>query len=64
MKVRELKVAVFENADKAVLQTDVNDWTQGKAVSASATFAAGFVTEQELVSVIADGDRIIVVYLE
>ena len=64
MKVRDMKVAVFENADHAVLQADVNNWTVGKAVSASATFAAGFITEQELVAVLVDGDRIVVVYSE
>ncbi len=64
MKLRLLKVAILENATAATLQADFNLLMSGQAVSASGTFAAGFITEQELVEVQMDGDRIMILYTE
>lgn len=64
MKLKSLRVAMLENADGAVLMDDFNKLCRGQAVASSGTFAAGFVTEKNLVSVLMDGDRIAVFYTE
>lgn len=64
MNVRMLRCAVLENASGVTLMTDFNKLCQGEVVSASGSFAAGFITTQQVVSVQMDGDRIIVFYTE
>ena len=51
MQLKNLKVAVFEHTDADVLQADLNAWTSGQAISTAATFAAGFVKEQQFLAV-------------
>lgn len=48
LPLKNLKVAIFEHATLATLVQDFNDWTAGKAISASASYSAGFVKEQQV----------------
>ena len=48
LPLKNLKVALFEHATIATLVSDFNDWTAGKAISASASYSAGFVKEQQV----------------
>lgn len=64
MNLRQLRCAILENADGAVLMADVNKFCRGEAVAASGTFAAGFIQKQQLVSVQVDGDRVVIFYTE
>lgn len=51
MKLRNLKVATFENAAIEALMDDINNWTSGVAVTGPPAFAAGFVAEQTFSSI-------------
>lgn len=64
MRLAQLRVAVFDNATAATVQADVNSWARGLAVSASATFPAGFVADQQFVAAYAAGTRIVIFYVE
>jgi hypothetical protein len=48
MLAKNARVAVFENATAAGLQTDLNKFFNGEAVGA---FAAGFIAEKEFLDI-------------
>lgn len=51
MKLSALKVATFKNTDLAALKDDINDFTEGLAVTGPPAYAAGFVSQQSFVSI-------------
>jgi len=49
MKLQNLKVAGFRGATVLAVQTDINAFCAGQAVTGPPVFAAGFVAEQTFV---------------
>ena len=64
MRLAMVKGAVFDHATAATVQSDINTWLAGGAVSIAATFPAGFVKDQQFVGFTAAGTRVVIFYTE